>query len=90
MNKTQYLLTKLAEEASEISQAALKAQQFGFDSINPYNQYTNLESLHGELNDLWAIIEMLNENHNFMYAPSSDAIKLKKEKVEKFYHYVIQ
>jgi NTP pyrophosphatase (non-canonical NTP hydrolase) len=83
MNKVQYLLTKLAEEAAEVAQAALKAQQFGFHS--EYNGETNLERLQTELNDMATIVELINIHRQeawLNFVPSSD----KKRKVEYYYN----
>ena len=53
MNRLQYLLTKLAEEANEVGQIALKTQQFGVDEGMPGQPFTNAERTHQELNDLF-------------------------------------
>lgn len=42
----QHALVKLAEEAVEISQIALKTIQFGLDSEVPGEGITNLQKLH--------------------------------------------
>lgn len=84
MTYEQFLLCKLAEECTEIAQDALKIQQFGFDSFHPETKMTNTEYLTNELNDLFAIIEMLNEHGYFNFQPDRDAIDAKKEKVLKY------
>lgn len=94
LTRYQYLLTKLAEEASEIAQIALKTQQFGADEICP-NQPdtdTNTERIHKELSDLLYVVDMLNEEFDFGYSfglfadePCGD--NPKKEKVNKYYQY---
>lgn len=84
MNREQYLLTKLAEECNEIAQDALKTQQFGFHSYNPDTGINNTQYLTNELNDLFAILEMLEESGYFMFMPCPNAISEKKEKVEKY------
>ena len=87
MNIEQYLLTKLAEEASEISQIALKAQQFGMSEVMAGQPLTNAERIYAELNDLVAILEMLDCNSPFRFVPSSEAIAQKKSKVLKYAKY---
>ncbi len=91
LSRYQYLLTKLAEEASEVAQIALKTQQFGADSCDPRDQVTNTERIHAELIDLLTIVEMLNEEFSFNFATDSEETwycKLaKKEKVNKYYRY---
>ena len=84
MNREQYLLTKLAEECTEIAQDALKTQQFGFDSYNPDTGIDNTQYLTNELNDLFAILEMLEESGCFKFTPCPNAILEKKDKVEKY------
>lgn len=84
MTYEQFLLCKLAEECNEVAQDALKTQQFGFESFHPDTGMTNTEYLTNELNDLLAILEMLEENGSFTFTPCPEAIKAKKEKVLKF------
>jgi hypothetical protein len=84
MNRLQYLLMKLAEESSEITQISLKTAQFGYDS-SWNGSPTNIEHCHKELDDLMAAIEMLNEEFDFGYAFDREAIDAKKAKVNKFY-----
>ena len=89
MNRLQYLLTKLAEEATEIGQIALKTQQFSLDEICPNLPYSNKERCHQEVNDLLAIVEMLNREFNFGYIPDDGEIAAKINKVNKYYNYSI-
>lgn len=89
MNKLQYFLCKLAEEASEVSQIALKTQQFGLLERHPQMKENNLQRIHLELDDLNAIIDVLNENYSFEYSPNSENIKNKKEKLNKYLRYSI-
>ena len=66
MNYKQFLYMKLAEEASEVAQAALKCSIFGEEGKDPRqeNSNTNLEHLNCEINDLYAILSLINELHN--------------------------
>lgn len=89
MNLNQYLLTKLAEEASEVTKIALKTQQFGFDEICPGKLATNAQRIHQELDDLQAAIEMLNDI-GLGYIPNPLAIKAKKEKVVYYLKYSVE
>lgn len=87
MNREQYLLTKLSEECMEIGKEALKIQQFGFNSYNPEEpNVSNKQRLINELNDLMAIIELLNEDTTLNYSPHDVDIAIKKDKVDKFYN----
>lgn len=89
MSKEQFLLTKLAEECSEVAKAALKAQQFGLNEINPYTGINNLTRLQDELDDLHAAVKMLNEceQSEFLYTRNVPYINSKIYKVEKFLAY---
>lgn len=60
MNKLEYLLTVLSEECSEVSQQVAKIQRFGADNYHPTTKTVNRELLVKELNDLLAVVEMLN------------------------------
>lgn len=59
MTLEQYYLTKIAEEASELAQAALKASQFGLFEIIEGTNETNEQRITKELNDLLAVISEL-------------------------------
>lgn len=85
MNRKQYLLTKLAEEASEVAQIALKTQQFGFDEVKHSQTLTNRERVFQELDDLFGILEMLNEEYDFGYFPDVKNVEAKKIKVNKYF-----
>jgi hypothetical protein len=87
MTREQFLLIKLAEEATEVAQIALKTAQFGMEEKHPDLQENNKQRVHAELNDLTAIIEMLNKDHDFGFLAHHDHIKAKKIKVDKFYEY---
>lgn len=90
MNITQHLLTKLVEECAEVQQIALKAQQFGLDDVAPNNLKSNIQRLHAELNDLWGVVELLNEESGLDYKVDLDAIDKKKAKVRKWRNYSAQ
>lgn len=89
MNQLQHLLAKLAEEGSEIAQIALKTTQFGPEEVMPGQPLSNFQRCHSELDDLWAIVEMLNDQYEFNYAQSRERIEAKKEKVRKYLEYSI-
>lgn len=84
MKNWQYLLLKLSEECNEVGQMASKNMHFGTEETQTGGVQTNRERLHGEINDLLAIVELLNEEEGFDFTPDPDKIALKKEKV-KFY-----
>lgn len=87
MNEMQYYLTKMAEEASEVTKIALKTSQFGMDSACPVEPEanTNRQLLHKELDDLFATIRVLNEQHGLGYELSQVGVQCK---VEKMKHYI--
>jgi len=85
LTREQYLLTKLAEEAAEIAQMALKTQQFGLNEVRAGQDLTNKQRLIGELNDLFAIVEILNDEYDLGFKPDYDATMKKIEKIKKYY-----
>lgn len=90
MTRLQYLLNKLAEEASEVSQIALKTAQFGLDECKQGQELTNAQRTHSELNDLLAIVDMLNREFGFGFFPSDISQMRKQAKVEQFYQYSVE
>ena len=104
MNKQEYLLTCLSEEASEIILAVGKAQRFGLDDT--YNKKSlqvgtfgleevkfdsPREAIIREFNDLIAVLELLNENGvDFKNLHQRDMIEAKKKKVKNFMEYSIE
>lgn len=89
MNQLQHLLTKLAEEGSEVAQIALKTAQFGPNEVMPGQPLDNFQRCHQELDDLMAMVEMLNDQYGFGYKPSRERMDAKKEKVRKYLGYSI-
>lgn len=60
MDWTQYLLSKMAEEAVEVAKEALKSQQQGIDST--FRGCTAAHAIRGELIDLYGVIAMLDSH----------------------------
>ncbi|MDP2202308.1 MAG: hypothetical protein Q8K07_09840 [Methylicorpusculum sp.] len=87
MNRLQLLLNKLAEEGSEIAQIGLKTAQFGLNEVCPDQPLTNAERTHAEIDDLFAVVEMLNDEFGFGYVPNRMRIEKKKAKVNKYAAY---
>ena len=86
MNKQEYLLTCLAEEAAEIIQSVGKAQRFGLDDT--YYDESPKEAIKREFNDLVGVLEMLHEaGVDFKKLHDRSLIEAKKKKVEKFMEY---
>ena len=82
MNTTEHLLTILAEESAEVAQSATKALRFGFDEVEPGKSLNNRERIVQELNDVFAIAEMLGLCH-----ADRTAIDRKKAKILEFMGY---
>lgn len=61
MDQLQYVAGLVAEEASEIAQAALKVSRFGIRSVDPATGQTGLQKLIAELNDLEGVLLLLDE-----------------------------
>lgn len=84
MNRTEYLLTVVAEECAEIAQRAAKAARFGMDQVqnhpteNP-DRLRNSTRITVEWNDLLAVLEMLD-----LAEPIPELIAAKKAKVEAY------
>lgn len=89
MSNLQFLLTKLSEECNEVGQMAAKCQQFGIDEVysGDGNTLTNRERLHGEINDLLGVIDMLNSEENFNFNPDWTAKLKKQQKIDHYREY---
>jgi hypothetical protein len=87
MNRTQYLLCKVAEEASEVAKAALKAQQFGMESMNRDSGMTNERELMFEMCDLIGVLELLNEELSITQDEAflDHLVDSKKDKTNRYY-----
>lgn len=84
MNLEQHLLLKLSEEASEISQIASKAIQFGLINVEPSTGKFNIDRIKEEINDLLGVIELLNNTISFGFSPDEKAIEAKGLKVIRY------
>lgn len=89
MNRTEHLLTILAEECNEVGQRVSKALRFGLNEVQPGQTRQNTDRLLEEILDLFAVVEMLQEEGLIYIEPSigTAAIDAKKAKVEKFLEY---
>ena len=82
MNQIEHLLFKLAEECAEVTQEASKAAIFGMDEVMPGQSLSNRERVVKELNDLYAVVEMLG-----LCKTDRPAIEAKKSKVRHYMDY---
>jgi hypothetical protein len=84
----QFLLTKIAVEASEVAKIALKAQQFGLTEVQPGRDQSNAERMYAELNDLATVVRMLSETGgSFNFVPCVASMETKRAKVNELLHY---
>jgi hypothetical protein len=92
MTLQQYYLVKLAEEAAEVAQIALKAAHFGLSERHPERTETNAQRIYAELNDVLAMVQRLGDvsNGEFFFdigQPDHVAISKKLAKVQHFLEY---
>ncbi len=89
MTNEQYLLGKLAEEAAELAQIAIKAQQFGIDEVFGGQEVplSNRERIEAELNDVLGIVWALRQEEGVMIEQSIDAQNEKCLKMAKWRTY---
>lgn len=90
MDRTEHLLSCLAEECMEVAQRATKAQRFGLLEVQPEQALTNWQRIQEELTDLLAIMEMLEDSAGSMFFIPRDGVSAKKAKVEKYMEYAAE
>ena len=84
MTREQFLYTKLAEECNEVAHICSKIVQFGAQDYHPHTHIQNVQALHGELNDMKAVIQMLNDECGMGYRIDVQGIEKKKAKINKW------
>jgi len=85
MNKQQYYLMKLAEEAAELAQVALKCAAFGMDEVHPVTLEKNYDALIKEWNDVNACAILVeNMDDRFDYDTDAELLEMKFHKIEKY------
>ncbi|TAJ79070.1 MAG: hypothetical protein EPO42_06830 [Gallionellaceae bacterium] len=90
MNRTEHLLACLAEECAEVQHAVAKALRFGLDDGYPGAASTNAQDIARELNDVLAIVTML-EDEGILDCPADrEAIEQKMARVGEYMGYAIQ
>lgn len=89
MNYQQYLLVKLAEEAAEVAQSAIKCSLFGYDSVDPRENTgeTNAFKLFKELLDFSAVLSELEDSTevDFEDFDADGYIEMKREKLKIYF-----
>lgn len=83
-SKEQHYLNKLSEECAEVSQMAIKSLTFGLNSVRPGQKFSNRERLHQELDDLLAVVDVLNREYELNFDPDEKAWVAKKANMAKF------
>lgn len=89
MNRLEHLLTILTEECGEVIQAGTKTLRFGLEEgrdVSALEYGNNVQRLRYELNDLIAMVEML-EAEGLDLSPDYQSRLKKKTKVEKYLLY---
>ncbi len=87
MTRTENLLTILGEECAETAQRASKAIRFTLEEIQPNQDFTNAERIVYEFNDIYAVMELLQEEGIIGTFIDRTAIELKKQKITKYLKY---
>ncbi len=77
MNKKEYLFLLLMEECGEVTQAASKCLRFTPDHTYGGYDETNLERLGTELQDLFTIVNLLEEELKVSFEKKPGKLKLK-------------
>jgi hypothetical protein len=88
MTRQEHLLTILGEEAVEVAKRCSKALRFGLDEVQPGQELDNQERLIEEVNDMAAVLQML-QAEGLLPSPLTDdrMIEAKRAKVEHFLEY---
>lgn len=84
MNETEHLLTILFQECAEVQQRVSKALRFGLPEVQPGQDKTNAERIIEELNDLYAVVVMLERAGALPPSADPAAIAAKEEKVLRY------
>lgn len=85
MNKTEYLLTVLAEECTEVTHAVTKSLRFGLDDKWKDNP-TNKQQISQEMADVMGTFFYLLQE-GIIDPPEESLVQAKKEKIDKFMQY---
>lgn len=87
MTLEQFYLIKIAEEATELAQAALKASQFGLFEMIEGTHETNEGRMTKEYNDLLGVMSMLRYK-GYEYPVLMEDYGLQNEKMNKVEKYL--
>ena len=85
MNRTEYMLTCLAEECFEVGQRVMKALRFGLNEVQAGQPLHNADRILEELHDLFAVAAILQaEGVIGPFVPPAGTVSRKLEKIERF------
>jgi hypothetical protein len=85
MNRTEHLLTCLAEECAEVGQRVSKALRFGLSEVQPGQPLRNSDRIEEELRDLFAVASILAAEGVIGWClPEQIEVSTKLAKIEKF------
>lgn len=87
MNLQQLMFLKLSEESDEVGQECSKIMQFGMDEVYAPVGVSNRDRLRRELQDLFAIVQILNEDFGLDFVPSPEAVEVKRAKILHYANY---
>lgn len=87
MNRTEYLLTCLAEECNEVAQRVSKILRFGLNEVQPGYTSSNLTRLNEELADLCGVVRMLYPLGIQLQSGTTEKMIEKEKKVNKYFEY---
>jgi uncharacterized protein (UPF0210 family) len=87
MTEKEYLLICLIEELSEVQKAITKSLRFGLDDYPPNTDYTNDIHIINEINDVYALFEMVNSFGIIRTVPNEKKIQKKIKKVKRYMKY---
>ena len=83
-DRTRETLLILQEECAEVTQAVSKCFRFGIDNFKPGKPKTNLEHLETELGDLFAMVDLLEQQGVINLTNIQEAKHAKFEKLKQW------
>lgn len=86
MDRSEHLLTCLAEECGEVSQRVMKALRFGLAEVQTGQSLNNAERIEEELRDLISVAQILHEDGilSKKFAPTPIERETKRAKIERY------
>lgn len=90
LNEIEHLLTILGEECAEVAQRASKAIRFGLEEKEPGQDATNAERLHVEVDQLMAVLGMLQDRGILPRMENRQVVMDKQARVERYMEYARQ